>query len=146
MTGTRTLIIAVVLTALAGAVGGWAGFQYGRAQAHHTPGLDDIVHHQLGLTADQESRLAVVEEKFSGNRESLESEMRAANHDLAVALSSEHVYGDNARQAIERFHRAMGMLQEQTVMHILAMREILTPEQATRFDKTVLEALSSDRS
>ena len=70
--------------------------------------------------------------------------MEAANRDLAAALRERHAYGPEARKAIDRFHAAMGQLQEATIEHVLAMRAVLTPEQAARFDKTISEALASD--
>ena len=79
------------------------------------------------------------------DRKDLEAQMVAANRDLARALSAEHLFGDQAKQAIGRFHVAMAALQEQTIIHILAMRAVLTPDQAVRFDKTVLEALTPER-
>jgi Spy/CpxP family protein refolding chaperone len=71
--------------------------------------------------------------------------MRAANGALAMAIVQEHRYGPAARQAIESFHAAMAMLQEATVQHVLAMREVLTPEQAEQFDQTIAKALNSDQ-
>ena len=38
----------------------------------------------------------------------------------------------------------MGELQKETVVHILQMRAILTPEQAAIFDRRVSEALTED--
>lgn len=141
----RAVVLAVLLTALAGAVGGWAGIQYGLRQSSHAQGLDEILHHQLGLSSDQEKRIEALEAQFAESRKSLDTEMRTANRDLAAALQADHTYGQPAKQAIEKFHHAMGALQEQTIIHILAMRAVLTPEQAERFDRTVVEALASDR-
>lgn len=139
----RTIVLIVLLTALAGAAGAWVGFQYGLTRVQSNSSLDDVLHHQLGLTAEQENRIGALEAEFAKSRKALEGEMRAANRDLSAALGSEHEYGPQAKQAIERFHLAMGALQEQTIKHILAMRAALTPEQAERFDKTVLEALTA---
>ena len=74
----------------------------------------------------------------------LDMQMRAANLELARALEAERAYGDAAKTAISHFHAAMAKLQELTVVHILDMRAVLTPEQAETFDKTVRQALSAD--
>ena len=140
----RATLLAVLLAALAGAVGGWAGIQYGLKPAGHAQGLDAVLHHQLELSPDQENRIHVVEAEFAAARKTLEAEMHRANRDLATALQNEHTYGPAAQQAIEKIHQAMGKLQEQTVIHILAMRAELTPQQAERFDRTVREVLTSD--
>lgn len=137
-------MLAVLLAALAGAIGGWAGIQYGLRPASHAQSLDEMLHHNLTLSPDQEKRIEAVEAQFAPVRQALETAMRAANHDLANALRDDHAYGAPARQAIEKFHHAMGELQEQTIIHVLAMRAELTPRQAERFDQTVREVLTSD--
>jgi Spy/CpxP family protein refolding chaperone len=140
----RTLIGVVALTMLMAAVGGWLGVQYGLREAHPAPGLDEIVHHDLKLTGAQEQRLSVLESHFGARRKVLEADMRAANRDLAAAITAEHRYGPQAEQAIDRFHVAMKTLQEETIVHILAMRAVLTPEQAGQFDRTVSKVLTAD--
>lgn len=85
-----------------------------------------------------------METTYAGRRTQLNGEMRAANRELAAAIGTEHAYGPKAQHAVNRFHSAMGALQEETIRHVLAMREVLTPEQARRFDATVSKALSSD--
>jgi hypothetical protein len=139
------ILAIIVMTGLGGAIGGWVGVQYGLHAAHANQGLDDVLHHQLGLTADQNSHIEVLEQDFAGRKQALDAEMEAANRDLAGALSTQHAYGPPAQQAIERFHAAMGALQEATIQHILAMRAVLTPDQAVRFDKTISEALAPAR-
>jgi Spy/CpxP family protein refolding chaperone len=141
---TRMAIGIVLLTVLAAAAAGWAGIQYGLTQAHPNPGLDEILHTELGLTPDQEQRIEAMEAQFAFRREALENEMRAANRDLAAAIVGEHVYGPRAQSAIERFHAAESALQEETIKHVLAMRTVLTPEQVTRFDEAISTALISD--
>jgi Spy/CpxP family protein refolding chaperone len=140
------MILAIILmTGLGGGIGGWIGVQYGLRAAHSDQGLDEVVHHQLGLTTDQNARIEVMEQDFAGRRKGFEAEMEAANRDLAQALASQHAYGPDAQHAIERFHGAMGGLQEATIQHILAMRGVLTPDQAAKFDTTISQALAPAR-
>ncbi len=141
----RTVVLAILLTTLAGVVGGWAGVQYGLTHVRPSSQIDEILHHQLTLTPEQKNRIATLETRFSGYRKDLNAEMRAANRDLAIALNTTHAYGPEAKRAIERFYNAMGALQEKTVIHILEMRAVLTPQQSKRFDSMVLEAFSSDQ-
>ena len=138
----RTIVAVVVLTLLAGAAGFWAGMTHAAPHVH-TASLDDILHRDLGLTPDQEKQIADFEAKFARDRAEQEGRMRAANRELAQALDSEHAFGDPAKKAIAQFHMAMAALQEQTILHVLEMRSILTPEQAKRFDATVGRSLSA---
>lgn len=142
---TRLIAGTVLVTALAAAVGGWIGIQYGLMETRPAAGLDEVLHHDLSLTADQERQIADLESRFAAQRKSLEDEMKAANRELSDAILAEHAYGQRATRAIERFHSAMGTLQEETIKHILAMRAVLTPEQANRFDRTVSKALAPDQ-
>ena len=137
-------VAVVVLTIVAAAAGVWVGMGIGARHTHHASSLDEILHHELNLTPDQEKRISALESKFALDRQDLEMQMHAANRELARALETEHGYDDGAKAAISHFHDAMAKLQEQTIRHILDMRSVLTPEQADRFDKTVREALSSD--
>jgi Spy/CpxP family protein refolding chaperone len=134
----------LLLTGLVGAAGGWIGIEYGLRRAT-APASDfhEVLHNDLGLTPDQERRIADLEAEFAQTRKTLDAEMVAANRELADAILAESTYGDQAKRAIERFHDAMGRLQEETIKHILAMREVLTPEQAEIFDRTVSKALAS---
>ena len=141
------MIIAVTLvTAIAAAAGGWAGVHYGLRETRSNLGLDDLLHHELNLSPDQDRRIEALESSFVTKRKTLEDEMRAANHDLAGAIVAEPDYGPRARSAIERFHAAERKLQEETVKHVLSMRTVLTPEQITRFDAAISKALTSDPS
>ena len=69
--------------------------------------------------------------------------MRTADRDLAQAIISDRQYGPPEQQAIDRFHSAMKALQQATVIHVLAMRAALTPQQAKPFDQAVRQVLES---
>lgn len=141
---TRMVAGVLVLTVLAAAAGGWAGFRYGSSEDRSRPNLDALIHSELNLTADQDNRIEDLEKQFAARRTTLETEMRAANRDLAAAIEAEHAYGPRAQSAIERFHAAESALQEETVKHVLAMRTVLTPPQIVQFDAAVSAALTSD--
>lgn len=142
----RSVAVAVALSAFAGGIGGWAGVRYGLHQAQARPGLDEALHHELGLSADQDRRIEALEASYAARRRQLNDEMRGANQELAKAIAIEHAYGPKAQHAVGRLHAAMGALQEATIRHVLAMRDVLTQEQARRFDATVAKALASDPS
>jgi len=134
----------LLLTILAGAFGGWIGVHYGLRERQAGPGLDQVLHRDLDLTTEQHRRIARLEADFAVRHRSLETEMRAANRDLASAIGTEHAYGPAAERAVERFHAAMGELQKQTIIHVMTMRAVLDPAQAARFDQTVEQSLAPD--
>ena len=144
MSFTRGLILTLVLSVAAAFGGAWAGAQYIVARGHHGAPLHQLVHEELGLTVEQDRRIAGLERDFAVRRQSLEAEMRAANADLARAIGQEHAYTPAVQQAVDRFHRAMGELQKETILHVLAMRQVLSPDQAARFDDLVVKALTQE--
>jgi len=141
----RMFLAMLLVTALAGGLAGWAGVEYG---LHRTPmqdDLDTVLHHDLNLTADQESQIEKLESTFAKDRFAYQTEMRAANKDLAHALTETNPNQPEIDRAIHRFHTAMAALQARTVKHVLSMRSALTPEQAKVFDTTINKTLGADR-
>lgn len=136
------LIVTAFVAFAAGLGGVWVGMH---AFHQRTPGLHDIVHERLDLTPEQLGRIETIEADFATRRQALELEMRAANADLAAAIRAEHGYGPGVTAAIERFHHAMGDLQSETIRHVFAMREVLTPDQQTIFDSTIVESLTAEQ-
>lgn len=141
---SRSVLLVLLLTAAAGALGGWLGVRYGIAGSHQHSGLDDLVHRKLALSDSQNRAISEIEANFSVRRKMLEQEMRAANRDLAAAIRSEPEYGPRGKAAITRFHAAESGLQQETIIHILAMRRILTQDQARQFDEEVSRALTAE--
>lgn len=138
---SRGLLLTVVLAALAAGLGTWLGARYIYEQ-HHTPSLHEFVHEELRLSPEQERRLAIIEQDFAVRRRAREAELRAANAKLAVAIQARHEYSPEVQAAVDQFHHAMGELQKETILHILEMRKVLTPEQAVKFDRRISEALT----
>lgn len=141
---SRGAVLTVLLALLAGVVGGWLGS--GRPWTpRQSRSLHEMVHHELKLSPAQDRQLDVLERDFAVRRQAREAELRAANAELAAAIQAHHTYGPEVKAAVERFHTAMGALQLETVQHVLAMRKVLTPEQAAKFDRRVSEALTNER-
>lgn len=139
----RIFLAMLLITALAGGLAGWAGVEYGL----HREGRDDldtILHRDLDLSATQNQRIEALEKEFAVERTRYQAEMRGANRQLAQALTKSHSDDPEVERAIQRFHVAMAELQVRTVRHVLAMRAVLTAEQARIFDQTVSKTLTSD--
>jgi Spy/CpxP family protein refolding chaperone len=137
----RGLLLTLVLTMLAGAFGAWAAVRY--VEARRTPpSLHEFVHRELKLSPAQDARLDELEKAYAVRRWVREAELRAANAELAEAIQARHEYSPEVQASVERFHHAMGELQKETIVHVLEMRRVLTPEQAAKFDARVAEALT----
>ncbi|HET9630649.1 MAG TPA: periplasmic heavy metal sensor, partial [Novosphingobium sp.] len=83
-----------------------------------------------------------LEADFATQRQALDARLREANAGLAAAMASEHQYGPKVAEAVDRCHMAMGELQKATLRHVFAMRAVLRPDQAARFDEAVAKALT----
>ncbi|HEY5410060.1 MAG TPA: periplasmic heavy metal sensor [Caulobacteraceae bacterium] len=138
----RSIVLTLVLAAMAAGLGVWGGSQYVLARMHDAPSLHEMLHERLHLTADQKARIAGLERSHAAKREALEAEMRAANAELAQAYQESHDYTPKVQAAIDRFHRAMDALQKETMLHVIAMRQVLTPDQTAQFDETVVKSLT----
>lgn len=135
-----TILVTALVAFAAGVLGVYAGLQiFSQAGSHGS--LDVAVHRELDLTAEQEVRLEIIEARFAGRRDALETEMRAATRDLADTLVADKAYTPRVERAVNRFHDAMGRLQHETILHVLDMREVLTPEQQAQFDEIVRREL-----
>ena len=137
--------VGIVLTAFLAAI---AGAFVGRVliPALQPPGIElhELLHHHLDLDDRQKAALDVLEQRFVVRRQALELEIRADNARLAAAIEAEHGNGPQVAAAVDASHQAMGELQKATLAHIFAMRQILRPDQAARFDRAVVKALTAD--
>lgn len=138
----RALLIALI--AFAAAIAGvYAGRELVARQAPVENTLHDLLHAQMDLDGSQYARLDAIEKRFAVRRQALELEMRADNARLADAIEAEHGYGPLVSAAVDRSHQVMGQLQKETLEHIFAMRGVLRPNQAARFDEAVVKALTA---
>jgi hypothetical protein len=138
-----TIVIAVVAF-LAGIAGVFIGRALVPMPQDEGTELHEVLHHQLNLDRGQEVRLEALEQRFAIRRRALELELRAANARLAGAIQAEHGNGPQVAAAVDASHAVMGELQKETLAHIFAMRQILRPDQAAKFDQAVVKALTVD--
>lgn len=140
----RSMLLTLVMSVLVAAIGVWGGAQFVMHRMKQPTPLHELVHEKLGLSSEQHARIVGIEREHEAKRQALEAEMRAANAELARAFQQKHAYTPEVQAAIDRFHHAMGELQKETMVHTLAMRAVLTPQQAARFDETVVQSLTHD--
>ena len=141
----RSRYLVVILIAFGAAL---AGVFVGRSYIVPLPPVESelhqLLHEKLDLDSAQETKIEAIEAQFAIQRQALELELRADNARLAQAIQTEHGYGPQVSAAIDRSHQAMGELQKVTLEHIFAMRSVLRPEQAARFDEAVVKALTAE--
>ncbi|MBX3595242.1 MULTISPECIES: periplasmic heavy metal sensor [unclassified Sphingomonas] len=138
-------ILLIALIAFVASVGGVAVGRYFLPAAPQ-PGaeLHALLHNGLDLDAGQQAQLDQLERQFGLRKKALEMALRADNARLAAAIEAEHSAGPRVREAVDRIHVAMGELQKETLAHVFAMRAILRPDQAAKFDQAVVKALTAE--
>lgn len=136
------LFVAMALVAFVAALAGvFAGRLIFDRPEHSETELHALLHSQLSIDAAQETKIEAIESRFAVHRTALDLEMRAANARLAAAIEAEHGYGPQVTLAVDHIHVVMGEMQKDTLRHIFAMRAVLTPDQAAKFDRSVVKAL-----
>lgn len=144
MKPARNLILTVLLSVAAATAGAWGVAHMVLRRSEPATAFHQMLHKDLRLTADQDRRIEGLEQDHALRRRALEAQMRAANADLARALKQGHAYTPAVQQAVDRSHVAMAELQKATILHVLAMRQVLTADQAAQFDEIMAKALTED--
>jgi nickel and cobalt resistance protein CnrR len=143
----RNLAVTVVVALLAGAVGGWMGARNaidGDAQTlplRQT--VSEIVSRDLKLSADQAKVIEAIEHKYYDKRTSLRMQVSDANRNLADALMADMAFGREAQQASNQLEQGLGELQRATILYVLEVRDVLSPEQQMVYDRKVREVLTA---
>ncbi|NBW75772.1 MAG: periplasmic heavy metal sensor [Sphingomonadaceae bacterium] len=143
MSWAKRLVLIAFVAFAAAIAGTYAGSTIFAPKPTETE-LHALLHRELDLDTAQKAKIEAIEQRFSTRRKALELEMRAANAHLAAAMEAEHGYGPEVTAAIDHTHMVMGQMQKETLEHLFAMRAVLQPEQAARFDRTVTKALVPD--
>ena len=146
----RNLLITVVVALLAGGIGGWLGTRNALDSDAQTLPLRqtvrEIVTQDLKLTPDQNKNIQSIEDKYYDQRTTLRKDVATANRELADALMADMAFGREAQQASNHVERGLGELQRATILYVLEVRDVLTPEQQTIYDRKVRDVLTATAS
>lgn len=140
----------LLVTVIVAGGAGFVGAHYGASGAHDQQPLflRQSVHdmaRELKLTPAQAKAIDAIEKRYTANRNTLRVKIGQANIELAGAMSEEMTFGPQAQNAIDHLQASVGDLQRQTVLYVLEVRDVLTPEQQMAYDQKVVAALTSDR-
>lgn len=136
-------VLTFIAAVAAAGFGGWLGASKVAGRGHASS-VHDLLLEDIEVTAEQDLRLRALEGDYEDLKKRREAELRTANAELAAAILEGHAYTPKVQAAVERFHHAMGEFQKETIVHVLEMRAVLTPQQAAQMDKRVAEALTKE--
>lgn len=140
----RSLLWTVLAVVLSGLTAHFVASRSGSASSvsghhHHESPADssgdpfhDWLHQKLGITPEQEERLAPFEEAFGKSRAELLARSEAAGRRLSDALVATPTDRAALDAALAEIHAAQGELQRITISHFLEMKDQLSPDQADR--------------
>ena len=144
----RNLLITVVLAGAAAYVGVSLGeHQLKRpepARSHLLlrDSVYQMVHQDMKLTDDQKHRIDDIEARYAHRRNALRAQIGSADAELGEALANEMALGTAASRALEHLQQSMGDLQRTTILYVLEVRSVLTPQQQQVLDQKVFESLT----
>jgi hypothetical protein len=142
----RNLAITVVVALAAGWAGGALGVRTLGPVEEMLPlrqSVSAIVRNDLRLTDEQMRELQNIENRYYDRRIQLRSHVAEANRELADALMNDMAFGREAQQASQHVERGLGDLQRATIVYVLEVRDVLTPEQQVVYDRKVREVLTA---
>lgn len=140
----RRLLLTALVVFIAALAGVFVGRHLFPADSQPSGELHALLHEQIDLDPEQDRQLHALEQGFGQRRQAMETAMRAENARLARAIGAEHRIGPQVTSAIDASHRTMGELQKETLAHVFAMRRLLRPDQAAKFDAAIMKALTED--
>lgn len=142
--GPVTLIAVAVLSATLGAAGAMWGARH--THAHASAGsFHDHIHHQMGLSAAEEARLAPIEASYQSQRKALNARLRVANRRLTAAIAVGVDAASEREAAAMETKQALVELQGLTIAHVVAMRAALDPGHHPAFDAALAASLDPAR-
>jgi nickel and cobalt resistance protein CnrR len=142
----RNLLITVVVALAAGWAGGLLGVRTLVAEDEMLPlrqTVSAIVRGDLRLTGEQMRDIQNIENRYYDRRIQLRTNVAEANRELADALMNDMAFGREAQQASLHVERGLGDLQRATIVYVLEVRDVLTPEQQVIYDRKVREVLTA---
>ena len=146
----RNLLMTVTVALLAGGIGGWIGARNALDEdAQALPlrqTVHEIVQRDIKLTSAQTKEIQSIENKYYDRRSALRQQVAGANRELADALMADMAFGREAQQASNHVEQGLGQLQRATILYVLEVRDVLTPQQQTVYDRKVREVLTATAS
>ncbi len=73
----------------------------------------------------------------------LRMQVAGANRELADALMADMAFGREAQTASNHVEAGLGELQRATILYVLEVRDVLTPQQQMIYDRKVREVLTA---
>jgi nickel and cobalt resistance protein CnrR len=135
------LILSTVFGAIIG-IGGAAALAFiWHGPTHEDSDLHRMLHEAVPLDGREQAVLDEKERAFAARRGEIETQLRAANANLASAIASDPRWSPKVEAATRQVEQAAANLQRATLVHVFEMRDGLDPEHRAAYDKVLIDAL-----
>ena len=153
----RGLVITIIIALAAGFVGARIG-ALGSSGANR-PGqgsvrqsVDVMLDRDFKLTAAQKQQVEQIDERFTKTHNLVWADINTSNARLASAVatdlpngtlenSSDMTLSPDAKASIQGIEDGVGKLHTESILYVLQVRDVLTPQQRKNFDEHIIMAL-----
>ena len=152
----RALIITIVIALAAGFVGARLGALGSGAakpgQGSVRQSVDALLDKDFKLTSAQKQQIEQIDERFTKTHNMIWADINTSNARLADAVAtdlpngtlenpSDMTLSPDAKASIQAIEDGVGRLQTESILYVLEVRQVLTPEQRKNFDEHIIMAL-----
>jgi hypothetical protein len=153
----RALIITIAIALAAGFVGAKLGALGSSAAVKPPQGsvrqsVDALLDRNFKLTAAQKQQIEQIDERFTKTHNAVWADINTSDAKLASAVAINMPNGTlenvddmnlspDAKAAIQGIEDGVGRLHTESILYVLQVREVLTPEQRKTFDEHIIMAL-----
>ncbi|MEI9964782.1 MAG: periplasmic heavy metal sensor [Caulobacteraceae bacterium] len=146
-----TLVVTLLIAAGAGFVGARLGMQRADTASSGPMGggtvrqsVHTLLDKSFKLSDAQKQRIQAIDERFTRQHNLIWGDIRMYNAQLASAVATDMSLNPQAQAAIKNIQQSVGALHTESILYVLEVRKVLTPEQQTVFDEHIVLALMRD--
>lgn len=141
-----------LLTAVIAAAFGFLGARLGMQQASPPPlgqgtvraSVESLLQREFKLSPTQRQAIDGIDQKFTRTHNLIWADIRMSNAELAAAVANDMSLNPQAKVAIQEIQESVGRLHTESILYVLEVRQVLTPEQRVVFDEHIIMALMRD--
>ncbi len=145
----RGLVLTIVIATAAGFAGAWlgvtglhmAGGGSRVSQDSVRQSVDALLTKDFQLTASQKQQIDQIDGDFTRKHNVIWADIFTDNARLASAVATDMSLSADAKSAIAGIQDGVGRLHTESILYVLQVRQVLTPEQRKQFDEHIILAL-----
>lgn len=157
----RGLIVTLLLAGAAGFAGAKLGAMGGQlnappaaSQGSVRQAVDTLLQRDFKLTPAQQQQIQRIDDHFTQDHNQIWSDINNANARLASAVAtdlpngklesaatSDMMLSPDAKTAVLGIEAGVGQLHTESILYVLQVRDVLTPQQRNNFDEHIIMAL-----